>query len=817
MWLSAFLALAAAADFEEVSTSTNGPLVPGVATAVELVLLEDGEVYPGFIEKADATGGHLINLQRLESGVWKARVRAKPGVEAMELRLVAEDGRDAELSFPIRDAPESSVRTRGDFNVVAGQRNGVEFTVHGEGNIGPEDLSIWVSEGSASATADAGHVAVEWVPGEARQPHMGLVGIRDLRTPDAMPLWVPVQMRARPPVTVRTEAGTSLSIQLGSRRYGPVVAGDDGSVTARVDVYPGEQTAIAFLSDSLGNTQETTITVAPEPEPILGILVDGELAAGRRSPRVFLKALDGSGRPWTGEPPECRVAGGDPLQVSELQPSEWLAVLSESATGASFDLRIDCQLGGLQQAAVIPVRRAEPHKVVLQVYPRILSADFPVAQVQAFLEDAAGDRIGADGIELNALAGSLEDVLLDGGALKANYRGQVTQSGDTLTASYNRDAGEGPVWQLNPSWRLSGDFLQVAVRVLDSGSRPVAEQTVSVRLNGEEFSAVSDARGWVEGRFRAPEGPAVLTAVSNQIEHSRLVVGDLAQWRDPAIPDLYTEEGLEFQAGRVSQVFITADAGFVYGEPGAQTTIQVRLLDRGGRTVTGEPFELRASQGLVEPARELADGTYVAVYRPPAGLSYGEVLLSVEGGDGRFGASTSLEIVPRPQRVAIGIAGGGLRGVNGIAGASLSLDVETKLDALDGLFQARLGLFHWQDRAVVSDASRDSEIELQLANYGLGAHLIARREWQDRSSWVGIGGVLVPFTLRTRFEGEDSIIGWGLHRPGVILTGGAARRALSGEVFGELRFIGVNGRTGDVGYDGSVGGMAAVAGYRVIL
>ena len=123
---------------------------------------------------------------------------------------------------------------------------------------------------------------------------------------------------------------------------------------------------------------------------------------------------------------------------------------------------------------------------------------------------------------------------------------------------------------------------------------------------------------------------------------------------------------------------------------------------------------------------------------------------------------------------------GGLRGVNGIAGASLSLDVETKLDALDGLFQARLGLFHWQDRAVVSDASRDSEIELQLANYGLGAHLIARREWQDRSSWVGIGGVLVPFTLRTRFEGEDSIIGWGLHRPGVILTGGAARRALSG-------------------------------------
>ena len=163
------------------------------------------------------------------------------------------------------------------------------------------------------------------------------------------------------------------------------------------------------------------------------------------------------------------------------------------------------------------------------------------------------------------------------------------------------------------------------------------------------------------------------------------------------------------------------------------------------------------------------------------------------------------------------VAGGYLRGVNGISGPSLSIDVETKLDVLDGLFQARLGLFHWQDRATVLDPIRDSEIEMQLANYGIGAHLIARREWQDRSSWVGIGGMVAPFTLLTRFEGEDSIIGWGVHRPGVVLTGGAARRALSGEVFGEMRFLGVNGRTGDLGYDGSVGGIAAVLGYRVIL
>ena len=818
MWLVAFLSVTMAADLQSLSTSTSGPLMPGVASEVQLVLLEDGEVYAGLLEKADTTGGSLLNLQRLDTGIWQAKLRADFDAESLVLRLTTEDMRPVEMAFEVESDRRESITVKGNLDVVAGHAGTIQLVAVGEDQLEPDDLSLWVSEGEIQAIERSEDgVLLEWRAGDARQPHMALVGIRDQRDPRAMPEWTRVRMRARPPVTVRTEPGTNLTIELGGRRYGPVIAGSDGSVTARVDVYPGEQTATAFLSDSLGNTQETTITIAPEPDPVLGILVDGELSSGRRSPRIYLKAITGSGKDWAGPPPECRAAGGDELEISQIRPSEWFAALSESANRAAFDLRIDCRLGAHQQAAVVPVRRSAAHRVVLQVYPRILSADFPVAQVQAFLEDASGERIGADGVQLAADGGALEDVILEGGSVRANYRGSVSQLGDVLHASYSSDPGPGPAWSVSAGWRLRGERLEVAARVVDSQGRPVANERVRVRVSDEEFTAVSDRRGWVEGEFRAPDGPVVLQAASVLAQASQLVVGEQGAWVSPDAPDLETSQELEFQAGRVSQVFISTEPGFLYGEPGAQTNVQVRLLDRGGRTVTGEPFELRASVGLVEPVKVLADGTYVAVYRPPSGMAFGEVLLSVEGGEGRFGASTTLKIEPRPQRIAIGLAGGYLQGVNGISGPCFTLDVESKLEFLDGLFQARVGLMHWQDRATVQDSSRDNEIDVQLSNYGIGVHLIARREWEAKSSWIGIGGVLAPYSQAMRFEGADSLIGWGIHRPGIAITGGAARRALSGEVYGEVRFLGMNGRAGDIGYDGSVGGIAGILGYRVIL
>jgi hypothetical protein len=336
-------------------------------------------------------------------------------------------------------------------------------------------------------------------------------------------------------------------------------------------------------------------------------------------------------------------------------------------------------------------------------------------------------------------------------------------------------------------------------------------------LGDEEIAALSDERGWVEGRFRAVDVPEVLVAEAEAVRHARLLLPMVDAWRDPGGPDLVDSQELIFQAGRISQVFISVDPSVLYGEPGARADVHVRLLDRGGRTVSGESISITASEGLVETPRPLADGSFVARYRPPSGLAIGNILLSAEGGGGHFAASTTLQIIPRPQRFGIGLGVGYLQGFRGVSGPALAVDLESKLKWLDGLFQFRGGFMTWQDRSVVLDKARNKEIEVQLSNFGLGFHLLARRERDARSGWVGLGAMVAPFSQTARFEGMPPISGWGIHRPGIVLTAGSAFRALSGELYGEARWVGMNGRPGEFGYEGSVGGIAVLFGYRVIL
>jgi hypothetical protein len=152
-----------------------------------------------------------------------------------------------------------------------------------------------------------------------------------------------------------------------------------------------------------------------------------------------------------------------------------------------------------------------------------------------------------------------------------------------------------------------------------------------------------------------------------------------------------------------------------------------------------------------------------------------------------------------------------------VSGPVLFADLESQLRVLDGFFQIRGGFMNWRDRAIVLDPARNQEVEVQLDNFALALHVIARRESGARSNWIGLGGTVAPFRQSVRFEGQPLIGGWGIHRPGIVFTAGAAIRALSGELSGELRWIGMNGQTGNFGYEGSVGGMAILLGYRVIL
>lgn len=812
------IGLAAGAEIEALQVAENGILQPGIPARITFLLLEETGIYGGLLQSAETRGGHLIDLQRVEGLPWTAFLQAEVGATEVTLQLKTEDERRVQLRFPVADSLDLSFEAPQRVDGIAGQKKPILIQLRSDVDLNPDEVDIWTSEGRIqSIEKEKGGLVVSLLPSEARQPHMGLLGIRDLTRPNLPPAWVPVRLRARPPVSVRTDPGTSLTLKMGSRTYGPYRAGADGAVSAKVDVYPGEQTATAYLADSFGNTQKTTITVASAPDPVLGILVEGTLSAGGAPPRIHLKAMTGPGGVWRGSGPKCTAAGGDALLIAQVSASAWVALLSESATQASFDLRVDCQLATQQQSVQVPVQRGLPHRVVLQVYPQVLSSDFPVAQVQAFLEDAAGERIGAEGIVLSADRGVLQLEESKGGRVRANYRGSSAQGEDTVWARFDRAQGSGGVYAIEAGWRFVDDWVEVSARVMDRQGRPLADRILYLSLGEQHFSALSNARGWVEGRFRAPAAPGIFRVQTGLLHSSQLVTDTGSQWLDPGKPDFEGSQELVFQAGRISQVFISVEPTILFGEPGAFADVHVRLLDRGGRTVPGEKINIRVDRGLVDTPRPLADGSFVARVYPPQGMVTGELILSAEGGAGHFTASTTLAIEPRPQRIGIGVGAGYIQGLRGVSGPVFFADLESQLSLLDGFFQLRGGFMNWQDRAVVLDPARNQEIEVQLDNYGLALHVIARRETGAWSNWVGLGGMLAPFRQSARFEGQPLIGGWGLHRPGIVFTGGAAIRALSGELSGELRWIGMNGQSGDFGYEGSVGGMAILLGYRVIL
>ena len=123
MFFLAFVGLAHATVLESIATTTSGPLRAGVASEVELILLEDQEVFGGLIEKAETTGGELLDLQRVQGEPWRAHIRANLGSERVGfLRLVVEDGRTADLDFPVLSDDAGSLVVPDRLDAVAGQK-----------------------------------------------------------------------------------------------------------------------------------------------------------------------------------------------------------------------------------------------------------------------------------------------------------------------------------------------------------------------------------------------------------------------------------------------------------------------------------------------------------------------------------------------------------------------------------------------------------------------------------------------------------------------------------------------------------------------
>ncbi|MCB9759171.1 MAG: hypothetical protein H6739_04985 [Alphaproteobacteria bacterium] len=821
--LASLLCLVAPAGAAELLVVTpEGPPMPGDEAELVLVAWDPEGGEPLAVGEVRAEGAEVAELVATAPGLSRIRLRIDPDVRgAVSLTALAEDG-PVRVAVPLKEPAGPALRVPPTVSGVTGVDKPVELTVEGALPPDPQALVTAASEGRVTVVgAQDGGVLLRWTPGALKEPRVASIGVFDPREPGSAPAWVSARLSARIPVTVRTEPGATMSVEVGGRLYGPVTAGADGSATVVVDVRPGEALGEAVLKDELGNSQRSSVALIRDPRPSLALLSEGGVTPGAPLPSLHMRALDALGRAWRGAPPVCTVSTGATLELVGAGPGLYRAALPDLGADPPPELRVDCALAqGLAGATVrVPVGQGLPARVEVRSWPDELTGDFPVAQVMAYIEDRRGDRLPPGGLSLQAEFGRIVEPRQDGLALRADYEGDPDHPDDVITAVWRPEAGEG--WPHGLRLAVGGDGQQVAVRVqpIDRTGRPLVAESVVVQLGAEIVETRTGPAGDATLSLPTPARPEVLEVrCRGLVRQAAVFPWDLPQGRPPREDGLRATRQVRIRAGRVSKVGLKADPPVLYAGTGGTAAVQVTLLDRAGLPVLDEPVRLEVSEGRISDPVEQPDGSLLATYQPPSGMVATTVEVRVVSEAETFPVtSTQLEVLPRPVSWAPGVGVGYLTSFGRINAVHANVQIERAIPLLpERRLYGRLSLGFHRASDTYEDAVRGETLDFRTELVPVSLAALLRWERGLWAGWTGAGAVVTPYRLEVRSGSEQLVEGLGVHRPGGTAFAGGGRRIPGGELFGELRWIGIQATPTDIGYEGQVGGLAFLVGYRVI-
>jgi hypothetical protein len=792
---------------------TGEPVILGAPFWVDVATVSDGAGVETPI--LSVTGGAAAAPVEVRPGHWRSRV--VPSGEG-DIRLSA---RWEGLSESVTVSPAGIAASRidGPDSVDGFVGRLVEFSVEdaaGE-TLRPQDLRLSVSEGGADIRCDGGTTCVvAWSPGVSPYPRALPLFLHDTRHPTARPLIIAVKLSARPTIPVQTEAGAKVLLEIGPRSYGPAVADQTGKVSFDVVVRPGDRAAVVTLEDRLGNRQKSKILLGGSRGLVMGISHQGSIIEGGLLPWVEVAVLGPRGEPAGKHRPRCEGLAAP--QMFSVAPGVWAGHVLNLGDG---DQRILCSLQGAEDVATrVMVERSRAVRLVLHSYPSELSADIPLAELQAYLVNGLGERLLPSGVQLHAELGTIQrDSPGAEPLIRARYDGSRAIAGgqDILAATWRRPLGEGGIWDLAVQGAAPGDGAKVLIdaRAVDQGGRPLEGVRVVLSHGHERRALKTDSGGWVTGTFpwAGTRSIGVVRAEADQlVRNSTVIRGDKATAAAGA-PDLVTELRLPIRAGRVHGVVINTQPR-VLNNDGMVGQIEVRLEDRGGNLISGPEVEITASLGSVGPVQQRGSGVAVATFAPPVGMDPGSIRLTASTEDGRFSASTDVEIVRRVVRWSLGASAGAMAGARGLVSfrSGVSLERVTPAPFLYG----RVDLMHHRLHTEGIDPVTGDAVSMAMDVLPIGVGLIARRGQRRFPFWAGGQLVLAPYHLNARFGGALASQGWGWMLPGAAVVTGVGMHLWGGEVFTELQYLFLAAPAHVTGWSGPVGGVVAGLGYKLL-
>lgn len=811
------LLLAVALGGEARLVPVDGPLHAGLVARVELGLVDDAGEPVKRVPRLVPHGAEIKLLGAVAPGVWSLSLT--PAVGQDEVRLdVLFGGELHPVALPVSALQPSTLELPERVDALVSDET-VRFVVRGSHLPAPEALVVAAGEGEvASVEAVEGGLAVTLRMADSPYARSIPVGLLDT-TRDELPAWTRVRLRARPRLNLRTEPGSQVVLTVGGRSYGPFIANESGSVGVTVDQYPSERAAEAVFTDSFGNSTRTSLPLSTQAQDAVVSLVSGPIRGDGVPPRVFVALRAAEGGVRRVRTPECRTPSGELAPLS-VPGDQWLVPLPDQLPGTAQDLRLRCEMGeGLTVRERVAVVDGVGARLRMRVWPEELSSDFPVSEVSVAVEDARGERLPVDGLSVEPEVGSFEAEESGPFVLRGEYLGRraISAGGDRIVASYQRPAGGPEVGRVVVRHGPVPDAgaVQLFARALDRRGRPVPEVELLLDAEASPVAARTGADGWATAIVELPEGtqPLRLRASDGAVVGAAVALRGSSARGGPSQADLSATTELRIEAGRVESVNLRVDPPVLYTGPGSVAQIVVEVADRSGGVVADAPVDLTVSEGTLGALRQSEDGTWHAEFTPPPGDRARDITFTARSETAT--GSTRMSLQPRPLVRAPSVGIGAITNFGRVTSPMLTVDTDWRIPVLGGATILRVGFATYTGQNEV-DTGVGGKNSVRMTLVPIQVALLARRELGARALWLGLGGVVAPYAGVSRFNEEVAASGVGVLPPGLTLSGGLGQRFGGGEVMLEARGIALASSGGPISFQGPVGGVALVVGYRLI-
>lgn len=483
-------------------------------------------------------------------------------------------------------------------------------------------------------------------------------------------------------LTVDAKPGSSNVLEIGSRRYGPVVAAPSGKAAFDVELDPREDVALLQSVNPDTSKDERKIELPKAPAQIvffpLPAAAPGDTAAQLV---VRVAAFAGNGDPISAKAPTLTASRGA-VEAPAWDAGVWVAsvtppatpgdiVLTATAEGAKVERKVTI-VGTIPSIALTP----EPEEI-----PKTATTFKVTARVKDANGTALPGRVPAFGAAGATISGTPKDN--KDGSYTTLWKLASGATSARVWATPATDVSGLPparllAWPSTATVAANGtDTVQIVVIAVDAFGLPVPN--VDLRLGAPKGdgsvppTAKTDTKGVARVAYKAGK-TAGLAGV--RVEGAGLVTElPLYQTRDGAGPTLppggdeateaararwqaaapdvtVVKEGVVPPAGPPALVAVSSVPP--YTTPGAAILATVRVADEAGKGVAGQKLQIAAAPATVGPIKDNRDGTYTFTMQLPAGQD-GPIAVSVKasGVDGTMALPTLSSLGNAPPPVAV--------------------------------------------------------------------------------------------------------------------------------------------------------------------